>query len=422
MNHPRWKGWASSGGSPRSSGGDPSSTNRRGLPARSARCRCHYAGAAAAASPLRSLTRRNGLVIARSRPRHRGWVCWADPPDPPVPTRRGDVMAVASPTSPTRRAPGLPGVEPPVPRRDDRALVRGPRRRRRRVLRRGLRRLPAPYSPTVPAGDPLTPPGGDFLLGTDEIGRDLLSRVLIGMQSSWWGAMVVIASGVVVGGGIGLVAGAAGASSTRCSCGSPTCSWRCRARSSRWRWWRRWGRRTATRFSASRSCGGRSTPHRPGRGPQAAGVAPPRGRSPGRRRAGAVVLGTCCRGPCPPHRHREPRRQRSGADARRPVVPRARGAGARRARGHDRAGMSYIFEFVVDPDHAGGRRVRDRHGRQLRGRRPPRPHSRPLTKLLTKPTRRPSGLGVRGSPRVGIGGRPPAPQPADRQHASCNRR
>lgn len=68
----------------------------------------------------------------------------------------------------------------------------------------------APHSPTVPAGDPLTPPGGDFLLGTDEIGRDLLSRVLIGMQSSWWGAMVVIASGVVVGGGIGLVAGAAG--------------------------------------------------------------------------------------------------------------------------------------------------------------------------------------------------------------------
>jgi len=68
----------------------------------------------------------------------------------------------------------------------------------------------APHSPTVPAGKPLTPPGSDFLLGTDEIGRDILSRVLVGMQSSWWGAMVVIASGVVVGGGIGLVAGAAG--------------------------------------------------------------------------------------------------------------------------------------------------------------------------------------------------------------------
>jgi peptide/nickel transport system permease protein len=70
--------------------------------------------------------------------------------------------------------------------------------------------LIAPYDPKLPVGDPLSPPGSSFLLGTDEIGRDILSRVLLGMRSSWWGAIIVIASGVIFGGGIGLVAGAAG--------------------------------------------------------------------------------------------------------------------------------------------------------------------------------------------------------------------
>jgi peptide/nickel transport system permease protein len=70
--------------------------------------------------------------------------------------------------------------------------------------------LLAPYDATMPVGDPLTPPGAEHLFGTDEIGRDVLSRVLVGMQSSWWGAMIVIASGVLIGGAVGLVAGAAG--------------------------------------------------------------------------------------------------------------------------------------------------------------------------------------------------------------------
>jgi peptide/nickel transport system permease protein len=70
--------------------------------------------------------------------------------------------------------------------------------------------LLAPYDATVPVATPLQAPGADHLFGTDEIGRDVLSRVLLGMQSSWWGAMVVIASGVLIGGALGLVAGAAG--------------------------------------------------------------------------------------------------------------------------------------------------------------------------------------------------------------------
>jgi peptide/nickel transport system permease protein len=68
----------------------------------------------------------------------------------------------------------------------------------------------APFSPNLPVGDPLAAPGAAHLLGTDEVGRDILSRILVGMASSWWGAMVVIASGVVFGGLVGLVAGAAG--------------------------------------------------------------------------------------------------------------------------------------------------------------------------------------------------------------------
>jgi peptide/nickel transport system permease protein len=68
----------------------------------------------------------------------------------------------------------------------------------------------APHSATRPAGTSLVHPFHGFVLGTDEVGRDVLSRVLFGLRTSWLAALVVIASGVLVGGLIGLVAGAAG--------------------------------------------------------------------------------------------------------------------------------------------------------------------------------------------------------------------
>jgi peptide/nickel transport system permease protein len=69
----------------------------------------------------------------------------------------------------------------------------------------------APHSPLQPAGLPMQPPGsGGFLLGTDSIGRDILSRVLFGWRSSWFAALAVIASGLLIGGVIGLVAGTLG--------------------------------------------------------------------------------------------------------------------------------------------------------------------------------------------------------------------
>jgi peptide/nickel transport system permease protein len=69
----------------------------------------------------------------------------------------------------------------------------------------------SPDDPIVPVGQPLASPGtSGYLLGSDSIGRDILSRVLFGMRASWFAALAVIAIGVLVGGVIGLIAGAAG--------------------------------------------------------------------------------------------------------------------------------------------------------------------------------------------------------------------
>jgi peptide/nickel transport system permease protein len=68
-----------------------------------------------------------------------------------------------------------------------------------------------PHDPLLPVGVPLQAPGKDgFLLGTDSIGRDILSRVLYGMRASWFAALVVVAVGLAIGGFVGLVAGATG--------------------------------------------------------------------------------------------------------------------------------------------------------------------------------------------------------------------
>ena len=68
----------------------------------------------------------------------------------------------------------------------------------------------APYDPLAAVGQPMTAPNAVNLLGTDTVGRDVLSRVLAGMQSSWFGALAVCAFGVLFGGLVGLIAGACG--------------------------------------------------------------------------------------------------------------------------------------------------------------------------------------------------------------------
>ena len=72
--------------------------------------------------------------------------------------------------------------------------------------------LLAPYPPTtaLPAGSFAAPGTHGLLLGSDELARDLFSRVLYGIRASWLSALAVIASGVLIGGLIGTVAGVAG--------------------------------------------------------------------------------------------------------------------------------------------------------------------------------------------------------------------
>jgi peptide/nickel transport system permease protein len=71
--------------------------------------------------------------------------------------------------------------------------------------------LISPHDPLVPVGMPLQAPGKDgFLLGSDSVGRDILSRLLYGVQSSWFAALAVVAIGLILGGLVGLIAGATG--------------------------------------------------------------------------------------------------------------------------------------------------------------------------------------------------------------------
>lgn len=53
----------------------------------------------------------------------------------------------------------------------------------------------------------LRPPSGEHWFGTDELGRDVFSRVLVGVQASMRVAVVSVAFAVVVGVTIGIVAG-----------------------------------------------------------------------------------------------------------------------------------------------------------------------------------------------------------------------
>src|SRR4029450_8220151 len=62
-----------------------------------------------------------------------------------------------------------------------------------------------PYDPVIPLGIiPPTPPGGSHILGTDSLGRDLLSRVIYGSRISLTVGIlaetVALALGLLIGG------------------------------------------------------------------------------------------------------------------------------------------------------------------------------------------------------------------------------
>jgi peptide/nickel transport system permease protein len=66
--------------------------------------------------------------------------------------------------------------------------------------------LAAPHAPDALVGLPSQPPSGSFLLGTDYLGHDVLSRVLWGGRSVVWMAFAAATLGVAVGAAVGLLA------------------------------------------------------------------------------------------------------------------------------------------------------------------------------------------------------------------------
>jgi ABC-type dipeptide/oligopeptide/nickel transport system permease subunit len=66
----------------------------------------------------------------------------------------------------------------------------------------------APYSPTkTHPSQALQSPSREHILGTDQLGRDSLSRVLFGMRVSLQAGVVAVVIGAVIGIGMGLMAG-----------------------------------------------------------------------------------------------------------------------------------------------------------------------------------------------------------------------
>jgi peptide/nickel transport system permease protein len=68
----------------------------------------------------------------------------------------------------------------------------------------------APFDPTAVVARPLMPPQPGHLMGTDNLGRDVFSRVLAGARLSLGAGLVAVVVGATLGTLIGTVAGVAG--------------------------------------------------------------------------------------------------------------------------------------------------------------------------------------------------------------------
>jgi peptide/nickel transport system permease protein len=67
--------------------------------------------------------------------------------------------------------------------------------------------LLAPHDPSALIGIPQQGPSSNDLLGTDYLGHDVLSRLLWGGRSVVWMSFVAATAGVLVGAGVGMLAG-----------------------------------------------------------------------------------------------------------------------------------------------------------------------------------------------------------------------
>jgi peptide/nickel transport system permease protein len=75
------------------------------------------------------------------------------------------------------------------------------------ILLAALAGVLAPFDPTSQLAQPLQPPGGAFPLGTDEFGRDVLSRVIHGARVSLWVGIISVGIALISGSILGLLAG-----------------------------------------------------------------------------------------------------------------------------------------------------------------------------------------------------------------------
>jgi len=67
-----------------------------------------------------------------------------------------------------------------------------------------------PHDPYLRVAAAYLPPQPAFPFGTDEIGRDLFSRVLLGTTYTWLPGIAIIAAALAIGAAVGLVAGLSG--------------------------------------------------------------------------------------------------------------------------------------------------------------------------------------------------------------------
>jgi peptide/nickel transport system permease protein len=67
-----------------------------------------------------------------------------------------------------------------------------------------------PFDPQARVAAAFEAPSAAHLFGTDEIGRDLFSRVILGLQYTWLPALGLIAFSLAVGSTLGLIAGSVG--------------------------------------------------------------------------------------------------------------------------------------------------------------------------------------------------------------------
>jgi peptide/nickel transport system permease protein len=65
----------------------------------------------------------------------------------------------------------------------------------------------APFDPLAQPSRRLQAPGGAHRLGTDEFGRDVLSRIIYGSRVSFQVGIISVGIALVIGGGLGLVSG-----------------------------------------------------------------------------------------------------------------------------------------------------------------------------------------------------------------------